>query len=523
MKRAVIYARYSSDKQDEQSIEGQLTVCEKWASDNGYIIVDTYIDRARSGRNDRRVEFQRLMAESVHRQWEAVIVYKGDRFARNRRDAQNYKKRLKDNGVRVISATEYIPESPEGILMESLLEGMAEYYSAELGQKVKRGRTESYKKGHFTGGKVPFGIKIVDKKYLIHEAEAELMREIYHRIGQGDTAKAIYLDFARRGVRNKRGEPITQSNIYKIMRSTYADGRVIVDDHIVAVLPEIVPKEDRDAVDAVIAQNKKAPARKRTESPYLLSGKVVCGECGSPMIGECGTSKTGAIYHYYVCVDHRRRKGCDLQAIRRADLEQSVYDVIKGVFTPETIDKVADRLYKKLSSENPYAAEARMYEERKKAAQKKLDALMQAIYAGILSPTMQSQFNEAEGEVALCDSKIEELSAHKPMGRMRIKSSLMAFLDSNNPQFVDRIIRNLVRSVVVYHDKIVVVFSVPDGTDPSRKTAVTREVAHTIYSELENPVESSDIFADGSPTVKKPNTSILVFTAFWCAAARRWD
>ena len=152
MKTAVIYARYSSDSQTEQSIEGQLRVCEEYAAKNNIVVIDTYIDRAMTGTNDNRPDFQRMIRDSAKKTFGYVLVYKFDRFSRNKYETAIHKKALKDNGVRVISATEYIPDSPEAIILESMLEGYAEYYSAELSQKVKRGMNESRRKGNFTGG-----------------------------------------------------------------------------------------------------------------------------------------------------------------------------------------------------------------------------------------------------------------------------------------------------------------------------------------------------------------------------------
>ena len=152
MKRAVIYARYSSDRQSEQSIEGQVHVCTDFAKNNDYVIVGSYIDRAITGTNDNRAEFQQMIKDSAKNKFEYILVYKLDRFSRNRYDSVMNKSILKKNGVKLVSATEPISEKPEGIILESLLEGMAEYYSVELSQKVKRGMKESRSKGLFTGG-----------------------------------------------------------------------------------------------------------------------------------------------------------------------------------------------------------------------------------------------------------------------------------------------------------------------------------------------------------------------------------
>lgn len=121
--KAVIYARFSSDKQNEASIEGQLRECMQYAEYNGVQVIGNYIDRAFSAKTDHRPEFQHMIKDSYKNLFDIVLVWKLDRFSRDRYDSAHYKRILKKNGVRVISATEAISESPEGILLESLLEG----------------------------------------------------------------------------------------------------------------------------------------------------------------------------------------------------------------------------------------------------------------------------------------------------------------------------------------------------------------------------------------------------------------
>ena len=179
---AVIYARYSCDRQTEQSIEGQLRECKAFAASEGIHIIGEYIDRAISGTTANRPEFQRMIADSRYKTFQAVIVYKLDRFARNRYDSAMYKSKLKANGVRVLSAKEHITDSPEGIILEGLLEAMNEYYSAELSQKIKRGMRENAIKGKTTGGNVALGYRIgADKQMEIDPAGASLVRRLQQR------------------------------------------------------------------------------------------------------------------------------------------------------------------------------------------------------------------------------------------------------------------------------------------------------------------------------------------------------
>lgn len=123
MIKATRYGRYSCDRQNEQSIDGQFRVIDEYAKKNGIEIVATYVDKAMSGTNDNRADFQRMLRDSDKKEWSVLLVYKLDRFSRNKYEMAIHRKHLKDNGVKIVSVMENIPDSPEGILLESLLEG----------------------------------------------------------------------------------------------------------------------------------------------------------------------------------------------------------------------------------------------------------------------------------------------------------------------------------------------------------------------------------------------------------------
>ena len=184
--KGVIYARYSCDNQREESIEGQLRDCKEYAKRHDILVVDTYIDRAFSAKTDRRPAFQQMIKDSAKREFEAIIVWKLDRFARNRYDSATYKAKLRKNGVRVISANENISEGSEGILLESVLEGMAEYYSADLSEKVLRGHMENALKCKSNGGGIPIGFYVDEEKhYQIDPLTAPLVREAFESYADG--------------------------------------------------------------------------------------------------------------------------------------------------------------------------------------------------------------------------------------------------------------------------------------------------------------------------------------------------
>jgi DNA invertase Pin-like site-specific DNA recombinase len=176
----VIYARYSSDNQTENSIEGQIRECRAFAERNGIKILNSYIDRAFSAKTDNRPEFQKLMKDSSKNLFDVVLVWKLDRFARNRYDSAHNKAILRKNGVKVVSATEPISEDSTGILLESLLKGYAEFFSAELSEKVIRGMTENAHKCKYNGAGVPVGYYIDENQHFqVNETAAPLVAEAF--------------------------------------------------------------------------------------------------------------------------------------------------------------------------------------------------------------------------------------------------------------------------------------------------------------------------------------------------------
>lgn len=176
--RAVIYARFSCDNQREESIDGQLRECNAFARSKGLVVVANYIDRAVSAKTDERPQFQKMIADSKSKAFDYVIVWKVDRFSRSRYDALKYKSVLKKYGVKVLSATEAISDGPEGILLESVLDGLTEYYSADLAEKVKRGMTDNVINGK-VNGLLPFGYKNVNEHFAINEHDAEIVKEVF--------------------------------------------------------------------------------------------------------------------------------------------------------------------------------------------------------------------------------------------------------------------------------------------------------------------------------------------------------
>ncbi len=324
---AVIYARYSSDRQREESIEGQLRECSDYAMKNNLTLLGTYVDRALSARTADRPDFQRMIADSAKGLFDVVLVWKLDRFSRDRYDSAHYKHVLKKNGVRVISIKENISDGPEGIILESMLEGYAEYYSAELAQKIRRGQHDNAMKCMNNGGNIPLGY-YVDKAtgVLAPDPITEpLAVEIFTRYANGERISDIKRDLEARGIRSNRGHPYSVGSLSNLLKNRkyigeYKYGDVITPDGI----PAIIDKELFERVQMRMAANKKAPARAKAEEEYLLTTKLYCGDCGRLMAGESGKGCKGIVYHYYKCSGAKRRLGCKKKAIKKHWIEETV-------------------------------------------------------------------------------------------------------------------------------------------------------------------------------------------------------
>ena len=350
---AVIYARYSSDKQTEQSIEGQVRVCKEFAERNGYKIINEYFDRAKSGTKDNRPSFLEMIADAEKKEFDAILVYKFDRFARNQYDSVVYKHKLKQLGIKVVSCTEAISDSPEGKLMEGLLEMMAEMYSSELGQKTKRGMRESMIKGNFIGGQILFGYKVVDKKIHIDEKTAPIVEYLFNEYANGKPKKQIIEELNAKGYR-KNNKLLTIKNFQNTLTNikytgVFDNGDIQNENY----YPAIISKEIFERVQARLKEKKNLPPSVRAKVDYLLTGKVICGHCGANMIGVSGTGRKGIVHSYYVCSERHKNHTCNKKNEIKLQLEKDIVQItLDYILKPQTIDLIARCMVKEYSKNN---------------------------------------------------------------------------------------------------------------------------------------------------------------------------
>lgn len=296
-KNIVIYARYSSDKQTEQSIEGQLRVCKEYAERNNFYVLNEYIDRALTGRTDKRPAFLQMIEDAKQGYFDYILCYKLDRFSRNHYDSVLYKYQLKQHGVKVISATEAISDTAEGFLMEGLLEMMAEMYSRDLSQKVKRGINENLLKGKFIGGVPPFGYKIVDNKLAINEQQADIVKLIFNEFASGASKKEIVAELNTKGIRTNSNKPFAVNTLNLLKNEHYTGKYVLNGIEYENYFPQIIDKELFQRVQDRL-KSQQYGGRGKAKDEYLLTGKVFCGHCGAPIFGASAYGGSKIKYNF---------------------------------------------------------------------------------------------------------------------------------------------------------------------------------------------------------------------------------
>ena len=460
--RAVIYARYSSETQREESIEGQLRECYAFARKNDISVVGEYIDRAFSAKTDKRPDFQKMIKDSAKRNFDLVIVWKLDRFARNRYDSANYKAVLKRNGVNVMSATESISEGSEGILLESVLEGMAEYYSADLSEKVIRGHTENALKCKYNGGTLPVGYTTdKEQNYHIDPVTAPFVLEAFQNYDEGMTMSEIAAILNQHEVKNTRGGRMSIDNVARLLKNRRYTGEYIYRDIVVPDgIPAIVPKELFDRVQEKIAKNKKAPARHKAEDDYILTTKLFCGECKSLMVGESGTSATKQVYHYYKCVSAKKHTGCHMKPIRKAWIEDLVIHHVKeALHDDKLIEDIVQMFLEFQQKENTVIP----YLERELAeAEKAINNMLNAIEQGIITPMTKKRLDALEEKHRNIETEIIKEKMKRPQlsaQQIRFWFERMREYDITVLEQRKRLIDTFVNAIFIYNDRIIFTFN----------------------------------------------------------------
>jgi len=463
---AVVYARFSSHRQGEQSIEGQVAEAERFAAAHGLTIVKVYADRAQTGRNDNREQFQLMLADAAKHAFDALIVWKTDRIGRNKEEIALNKYHLKKNGVKIYYVAEAIPDTPEGIILEAVIEGMAAYYSEQLSQNVRRGMKTSAQKGRYTGGTCHLGYTInADKKYEIDPKYAPVVRDIFQLYSEGKTITEIVKILNDKGLRTSRGYAFTHNSLRTVLKNkkyigTYEyNGEVCIENSV----PPIVDVDVFNKVQDLLAFNQKAGAHKKAKVDYILFGKIFCGKCGAGMTGICGTSKQKVKHHYYIC-SAKKKKLCTKRAVRQDWIETLVLKhLLRLVRNEELLEFIAENTYQYFLAQNTDTTYTKSLQKALEETDRAINNLLRAIEAGIFNESTKDRMNELEEQkkelrVALAAAKLKEDLALK-------KEHIVFFLhqfagmDYSDIDCQKRLIKTFLNSVFVYDDKVVLTFN----------------------------------------------------------------
>lgn len=374
----------------------QIRECKAFAEENGYEIIGTYVDRALSARTDHRPDFLRMIADSDRHIFQFVIVYALDRFSRSRYDSAIYKNRLKKNGVRVLSAKENIRDDPTGVILESLLEGYAEYYSLELAQKVRRGMVDNLLEKKWVGTAIPFGYrKGEDARLHVDEAKRNAVIDIFQMYAGCSRIVDIIRYLNDRHFTTSQGKRFSRNSLNHILDNpiytgTFHWGGESYKDY----APQIISDELFARVQKIRKGRKRSVARGLSPD-YELTGKIFCGRCGRPMVGVSGTSKSGSLYYYYKCSGRTHgKKDCDARAIRRDIIENAVYEATVAMLNqPQAIKIITEQaiLAQKRSMDD---SEVLRLKKEKDALDTKISNISKAVAAGLTAEEIIEQANE---------------------------------------------------------------------------------------------------------------------------------
>lgn len=456
--KGVIYARYSSDSQNETSIEGQLEVNYKFAKENNITIVKEYIDRAITGKTDKRPSFLKMIDDAKKQCFDCVIIYAIDRFARNPTLHTIYESQLNQYGITVLSATQDLvnKSTPESVLVKEFFKGLAGYYSANLSQSVLRGIGVQKHKCKYTGGGIPFGYKIDEEKnYIIDPVSSVYLKQVFNLYLSGEQVTKIAEYLNNNGFKTSRGTAFRKQSIYKLLTNEKYIGVFRYKDYVNENgIPAIIDAETFNKVQDLVNRVHKKPIFRNKER-FLLSGKVFCGECNNPLVGTAGTGKN-KVYHYYSC------KNKCYKNYKKEFLEDFVISNTRESILQEDIllhiSKVAYDVYVKAIRNDTTVKD---YQKQLSKINKSISNIIKAIEEGIITSSTKDRLTALEKE----KQDIELLITKASLNNKELPFEYIVFYFANlllECNDAKKITELFINSVIVYKDRIVIIYNCTD-------------------------------------------------------------
>lgn len=456
----VIYARYSSHNQKEESIEQQVEECMAFARLNHIKIIQVYADKALSGKTDKRPQFQKMMRDAEKRQFAVVVAYKSNRIARNMLNALSYEDRLSQFGIETLYAKEEFGNTAAGRFALRTMMNVNQFYSENMAEDIRRGMRDNAENCKVNGA-LPLGyVKGPDGRYAIEPAEAAIVREIYKRVLEGEAFIDIANDLNGRGVKTKQKGLWNKNSFHRLLAN---DNYIGVYRHSGYVneqgIPPILEKEVFYAMQKHLETKKNPRGRHRENNDYLLTGKLHCGYCKSFMVGISGTSRTGDKHYYYTCNDRRTGGSCKKENVRKDYIEQAVADLTQRfILQDEVIEWIATSAMDVLAQSSSKAEIASM-ESELAADRKATKNIMNAIEQGIFTTTTKDRLLELELEISTLEKSIaiaRAASEETVMERERIIWSLEQLRDGDvtSKDYQKKLFDTFVKAVFLWDDKI---------------------------------------------------------------------
>ena len=512
-KRAALYARFSpGPNQREESITGQMRENQLYCDKNDFVVVAQYADRSITGRTDDRPQFQQMISDAEKGLFDVIVCYKTDRFARDRFDAAVYKNKLKKFGVRVLYSKMSIPEGPEGIILESVLEGLDEYYSKDLAQKILRGLYDNALEGKSTGGPTPYGYKIVDKKYVIDTEKAPIVQEIFTRYAAGELIVSIIDDLNNRGLRTQRNGLFNKNSLHRMFKNEKYIGiyrhkstdenfeDVVLYDVIPPIIDENLFTKVQQRFSLNYHHKKRATLFAPTEKTkllqnvdFILSGKIYDSCCGGYYVGDSGQSKSGT-YYYYTCVNKKARKGCRSKSLRKESFENAVFDRLKeNVLNDKMIDFISEQI-DKIQSEKQDKNSLKLIESQLLEVKKSLKNILSAIENGIYTDSTKYRLLELEDQQFKLESelKFEQSRLNAPkLSKERVIFFLKSLTETceDHDELKKQILSTFVDAVVMDNENKKMIISCRFNGDG--------DVIESDFSALKNAIGLFDCVSNG--------------------------
>ena len=494
MKKAVAYGRYSTDMQREESIDAQFRAIKDYCDRNEIELINTYADEGISGTTDNRPQFQQMIKDAELGAFNYVIVHKLDRFSRSKYDSAIYKRKLKLSNVQLLSVLENLDGSPESLILESVLEGMSEYYSRNLSREVKKGMRENALKCKFNGGTPPLGYDVdEDKNYVINAHEAEAIKLIFDMFTKNYSYSEMMRKLNNLGYKTKRGREFTRNSFYEILNNERYIGIYFYSkedydgfkgkrnyhkkrnkNNMIRIengVPAIIDKDTWAKAQEKLKNNRNLNRTNKNGRFYLLTGVLFCGECGSPMSGHMQRNGQGNRYYYYKCNKKSRTHKCHAPVVRAEKIEKEVLDCFEDViFTQTNKDAVIKSMLKFLDKETDTIDHKKNLEKELVAVEKQIENILDAIISGISSPSVNDKLKELETKKETLKASISKCNiiSYKSTS---IIDEIKEFLNKNNsiydftPQEQSVILKNFIDKIIYKDKKITVQLKMLDRAD----------------------------------------------------------